>query len=129
MPIEGKSDTGAPPISDDGATVETLRRKLAFRAWHRGTSEADLLLGTFADQCLAAFASEELRQFEHLLEEDDPSIDDWVAGRQVVPKKHDNRVMALLRRFRVEILARPGARSAPASSTAKPVHLCILTKE
>jgi antitoxin CptB len=108
MAIEEISDIGAPPISDDRDTVETLRRKLAFHAWRRGTSEADLLLGTFADQCLMGLATEELRQFEYLLEEDDPSIDDWVAGRQLVPKKHDNLVMALLRRFRVEILACPG---------------------
>ena len=121
MPIEEMSDTGAHSILDDRGAVGTLRRKLAFHAWHRGTSEADLLLGPFADQCLTALAVEELRQFEHRLEEDDPYIDDWVASRQVVPKKHDNRVMALLLRFRVEILGWPGARSAPASSTVRSV--------
>jgi succinate dehydrogenase flavin-adding protein (antitoxin of CptAB toxin-antitoxin module) len=40
-----------------------------------------------------------LRQFERLLEEDDPVIDDWITGRQFVPKEHDNNVVALLRRF------------------------------
>jgi antitoxin CptB len=49
--------------------LEVFRRKLGFRAWRRGTSEADLLIGTFADQYLAEFAGEELRQFERLLEE------------------------------------------------------------
>jgi antitoxin CptB len=101
-------NAAALPTPDDRETIEALRRKLRFRAWHRGTLEADLLIGAFADQCLTEFAAEELRQFERLLEEDDPIIDDWVTGRQPVPKEHDNRVMALLRRFRLAISACPG---------------------
>ena len=78
-------------------TPETRLKRLRFRAWHRGTAEADLLIGTFADQCLTWFAAEELGQFERLLGEDDPVVDDWITGRQLVPKEHDNKVMALLR--------------------------------
>jgi antitoxin CptB len=99
MPIRATSNIAAFPMPEDGGTLDALRRKLGFRAWHRGTREADLLLGTFADQCLPEFAAEELRQFERLLEEDDPVIDDWITGRQFVPKEHDNNVVALLRRF------------------------------
>jgi succinate dehydrogenase flavin-adding protein (antitoxin of CptAB toxin-antitoxin module) len=57
------------------------------------------LIGAFADQCLPDFADEELRQFERLLEEDDPVID-GVTGGQSVPKEHDDRIMTLLREFR-----------------------------
>ena len=96
------------PTPDDRETLEVLRRKLGFLAWHRGTCEADLLIGAFADQCLAEFVAEELRQFERLLEEDDPVIDDWITGRRLVPKEHDNRVLALLRRFHLAISACPG---------------------
>jgi len=102
------SNAAALPTPDDRGTLEALRRKLRFRAWHRGTLEADLLIGAFADRCLPEFAAEELRQFERLLEEDDPIIDDWIAGRQGVPKEHDNGVMALLRRFRLAIYAHVG---------------------
>jgi succinate dehydrogenase flavin-adding protein (antitoxin of CptAB toxin-antitoxin module) len=58
------------------------------------------LIGAFADQGLPDFADEELRQFEPLLEEDDPVIDDWVTGRQSVPKEHDDRITTLLGEFR-----------------------------
>jgi antitoxin CptB len=105
-----------PSVPNDRAAIEGLRRKLGFRAWHRGTSEADLLIGTFADQSLTWFAAEELCQFERLLEEDDPVIDDWVTGRQLVPKEHDNRVMNLLRRFYVAISTSRPHGSAPRSS-------------
>jgi antitoxin CptB len=86
-------------MPSDNGTLTVLRRKLAFRAWHRGTCEADLLLGGFADQYLANLAAEELGQFERLLEEDDPEIVGWMSGRQTIPSEHDNRVMALLRRY------------------------------
>jgi hypothetical protein len=72
MPTRVTSNAAALPTPDDRATLEALRRKLGFRTWHRGTCEADLLVGAFADQCLMEFAAEELRQFERLLEEDDP---------------------------------------------------------
>ena len=96
------------PTPGDRGALEALRRRLSYRASHRGMREADLLIGAFADRCLPEFAAEELRQFERLLEEDDPIIDDWIAGRQAVPKEHDNGVMALLRRFRLAIYAHVG---------------------
>jgi antitoxin CptB len=73
------------------------RRQLRFRSWHRGTREADLLLGTFADAHLDAFTTEQLDRYAALLENSDPDIYDWVTGRAPVPPEHDNDVMHLLR--------------------------------
>ena len=86
------------PEGDD--SLAELRRKLGFRAWHRGTREADLLIGSFADAHLAGFGADELAQFERLLTENDPDIYDWMTGRLPVPPAHDNRITALLRQFR-----------------------------
>ena len=123
MPTRLTSNAAAlSPVSDGREALKALRRKLGFRAWHRGTSEADLLIGTFADQSLTWFAAEELRQFERLLEEDDPVIDDWITGRQLLPKEHDNRVMRLLRRFYVAISTSPPHGSAPRSPRLEPRH-------
>ena len=80
--------------------IETLRRKLGFRAWRRGTREADLLIGGFADRHLPEFGPEELAQFEALLRENDPDIYDWMTGRLAIPATHDNKVMTLLCRFK-----------------------------
>lgn len=87
-------NTGSP-------ATEALRRKLAFRAWHRGTREADLLIGSFADRHLSGFDDVALRQFENLLGENDPDIYDWMTGRRPVPPEHDNTVTMLLRQFRL----------------------------
>jgi antitoxin CptB len=119
------ANAAIPSVPNDREALDGLRRKLEFRAWRRGTSEADLLIGTFADQCLAWFAAEELRQFERLLEQDDPVIDDWITGRQPVPKEQDNRVMNLLRRFHLAIS--DGSRSrVPARLTLRCSHLPFL---
>lgn len=89
-------------MSNDGTldALDALRRKLGFRAWHRGTREADLLIGSFADRNLAAFDGKMLAQFERLLAENDPDIYDWMTGRRDVPPEHDNEVTHLLREFR-----------------------------
>ena len=78
----------------------SLRRKrLLHRSRYRGCLECDLLLGRFAARYVPEFDAARLAQFEALLEEADVDILAWVTGRQPVPARHDNEVMALLRRF------------------------------
>ena len=80
--------------------LELRRRRLRFRAWHRGTREADLLLGSFADRHLAAFSEPELDQFEALLDQTDADLYDWITARAPVPAAFDHAVMTQLRGFR-----------------------------
>ncbi len=87
----------AMPLESDAESIDRLRKKLGFRAWHRGTREADLLLGRFADRYLRGFTAEQLNQFADLLCENDPDIYDWLIGRTPVPAVHDTEVMRLLR--------------------------------
>lgn len=77
------------------------RKRLRFRAWHRGTRELDLILGTFADTHLESFDSGQLTRFEALMEESEPDIYNWYTGRQAVPMALDHDVMSLLLSFRL----------------------------
>ncbi len=52
-------------MSDDPREIQ--RRRLRFRSWHRGTREADLMLGRFADAHLAAFTTDQLDRYAALL--------------------------------------------------------------
>lgn len=81
--------------TEDGA-VATRRRRLRFRSWHRGTREADLLLGGFADAHIEGFDSADLAAYERLLENPDPDLWDWITGRAPVPAEEDGRVMRML---------------------------------
>jgi antitoxin CptB len=82
------------------ADTEIRRKRLLFRSWHRGTKEADLLLGSFAEQHLAGFSPEQLGRYEALLENDDGLVYDWVTGRAPPPPEHDSDVLRLLLQFR-----------------------------
>jgi len=78
-----------------------LRRKqLRFRSWHRGTREADLLLGAFADRYLARFDAAQLDRYAALIDCPDADLFDWIAGRVPPPARHDHDVTALLLAFR-----------------------------
>ena len=79
--------------------LETKRKKLRFRAWHRGIREADLLLGGFADQWLERLDSGALERFEALLETPDPVLFDWICGRVDIPEDARNDVLELLLEF------------------------------
>ncbi len=86
------------PDSNENA-ISIWRKRLAFRAWHRGTREADLLIGGFADKNLADFDEAGLSQFEALLACPDPDLYEWMIGRSSPPDIHDHRVMRLLKEF------------------------------
>jgi antitoxin CptB len=77
--------------------LELLRQKLRFRAWRRGTSEADLLLGGFVDRHVATLSRVFLEQLEQLLDVDDPLVEAWVFGRRPAPATFDNAALAMLR--------------------------------
>lgn len=61
-------------------------KRLKFRAWHRGTKEADLLIGGFFDRFSDGWTDEETDWFERLLEIDDVSIMAWAIGTEEPPE-------------------------------------------
>jgi len=79
--------------------LESRRRKLSFRAWHRGFKEADLYMGRFADAELAGMSAEELDAFEHLLEQQDQELYAWIIGRESTPVEFDTPMMTRLKAF------------------------------
>jgi antitoxin CptB len=80
------------------STSNELRVKRArLRAWRRGFREADLILGPFADTRVPELNTEELGQFERLLEQNDHDVYAWVIGAAAPPAEFENEVMAALR--------------------------------
>lgn len=77
-------------------------KKLLFQSRHRGTREADFLLGGFAERHLAELSDGEIDTFERLLSEPDPDIVDWVLDRVAVPPAHRSPVLDLIKKFKNE---------------------------
>ena len=81
--------------------IETERKRLIFRSWHRGTREMDLLLGSFADAHVPGFSAAELAQYEEILNHSDPDLYDWISGRATVPANYINKTLTILLGFRL----------------------------
>ena len=88
-----------------GEDIAMRRKKLRYRAWHRGTKEMDLILGPFADAHTDAMDGAQLDRLEALRSEDDPPLLTWVMG-QAEPPAHVDRA------FLAEVVADHQARLA-----------------
>jgi antitoxin CptB len=77
------------------------RKRLLFRASHRGTKEADLLIGSFAQRHVAAMSGPELDAFEALLRNEDAKLVRWITGQDEPPPEADGPLMRKLRSHRI----------------------------
>ena len=77
----------------------TRLARCRFKAWHRGTREADYLLGGFFDRYHAGWGESELAWFEALVEEDDAEVMAWALGTAPPPARFAGEQMAALQRL------------------------------
>jgi antitoxin CptB len=85
----------------DQAGPELRRRRILFRATHRGTYENDLMLGGFVRENLASLTDAELDALELILELPDAPLADWLTGRMPIPSEDDS---PMLRRIRDSLI-------------------------
>src|SRR4051794_15146948 len=73
--ITGSEDGGIMSgMTRTSADLDPRRRRILFRAWHRGIREMDLILGRFADAAIDALSEPELDAFEQLIEVPDRDL-------------------------------------------------------
>jgi len=74
---------------------KTLRRKkILWRATHRGMKEMDLMLGGYAQSNLAQMDTHEMDQFEEILEISDAQLTDWITGKTPTPDYVQTKMFA-----------------------------------
>lgn len=79
------------PLDDDAR-----RRRIRFRAWHRGIKENDLILGTFADAHIDELTADDLTDFEQLMEAPDQDVYGWISSTKPVPEEYRTNLMTRL---------------------------------
>ncbi|WP_174273287.1 succinate dehydrogenase assembly factor 2 [Sphingomonas bacterium] len=72
---------------------EIRLKRLRFRAWHRGTKEADLMIGGFFDAFAEGWDEAATDWFEAFIEEQDVDIMAWAIGIQPVPPRWQGPMM------------------------------------
>jgi antitoxin CptB len=82
------SDPAAP-----SGDLAPRRRRLLFRATHRGTKETDKLIGDFVAQRIAGFTDAELDALEEIMELPDADLADWLMGRRPIPAAFDTPML------------------------------------
>lgn len=90
-----------PVLTDPG------RKRLLYRAMHRGFKEADIVIGSFAKEHLPTMTDAQVTEFEALLEASDTDLYNWIIGREETPAGYQGEVMTMLQAFPIaETLAR-----------------------
>ncbi len=86
--------------ASDIAALSTRRRRILFRATHRGTYENDLLIGGFVRARIGAFSEPELDALEEVMELPDAELADWLTGRRPIPPEIDSPMLRAIRTAR-----------------------------
>ena len=84
-------------MTDD--TNVTRRKRLRFRAWHRGMKEIDLVLGPFVDAHLDDLDEAGLDAFEQLLSVPDNDLYDWLCERRTPPERYATKLYEQIHDF------------------------------
>ena len=73
-------------------------KRLRYRAWHRGTREADMLVGGFFDAHHRHWGPRERALFAELLDEQDADILAWALGTAEPPERFEGPMVEALKR-------------------------------
>jgi antitoxin CptB len=84
-------------MDETPSALEGRRRRLLFRANHRGTRENDILVGGFVSAGLATFSEEEIAALEAIVELPDTWLGDWLTGRRAIPVEFDGAMIRAMR--------------------------------
>ena len=74
-------------------------KRLHWRAHHRGTREADMLVGGFFDAHHASWSDDERALFADMLNEQDVDIMAWAHGTAQPPARFDGPMIEALKRL------------------------------
>ena len=82
------------------------RRRLIFRANHRGSHETDLLIGGFVTSRIEAMSDSEMDALEEVMELKDADLADWLTGRIEIPSHVDSPMMRAIKQAADEGIGR-----------------------
>jgi antitoxin CptB len=82
--------------------LDIRRRRLLYRANHRGTQENDLLLGGYVNRHVAGLTESQLDALEAVMDLPDTDLADWLTGRTPIPPGADSPMLQAIRDFALD---------------------------
>ncbi len=89
--------------SVSSSEIEPRRRRILFRAWHRGTREMDLLMGSFTDSEIRTMSDDDLATLELLIEAPDRDLFAWITDKVETPANYDTDVFRRMKAFHTHV--------------------------
>jgi antitoxin CptB len=83
----------------DHTAPDLRRRRLLYRATHRGTFENDLMIGGFVRAHLDTLTEPDLDALEVVMEMPDTILADWLTGREPIPAQEATPMLHRMRDF------------------------------
>ena len=81
--------------------LETLKKKIIYRANYRGTKEMDILLSKFVDKYINTFSKNELEDLFDFLNMEDEIIYNFYQTKKIDKKMKNNKVLEIFRDFKI----------------------------
>ena len=81
--------------------LETLKKKIIYRANYRGTKEMDLLLSKFVDKYINTFSKNELEELFEFLNLEDEIIYNFYNYKKLDKKFKKNKIFELFVKFKI----------------------------
>ena len=81
--------------------LETLKKKIIYRANYRGTKEMDILLSKFVDKYINKFSTEELEDLFNFLNLEDEVIYNFYQTKKIDKKIKKNKISEIFKEFKM----------------------------
>ena len=81
--------------------LEILRKKLIYRAGHRGTKEMDILLGAFVNKYINNLDENLLYELDKFLDYEDEAILNFYQYNIITKKIDQNKISKLFKEFKI----------------------------
>jgi len=75
------------------AQMDATRKRLLYKATHRGMKETDKIIGGYGEVRLGSMTEDELAAFDRLLDEPDNDLLNWIMGRDEAPGHVDSALL------------------------------------
>ena len=81
--------------------LETLKKKIIYRANYRGTKEMDILLSKFVDKYINEFSTDELEDLFDFLNLEDEVIYNFYQTKKMDKRIKKNKISEIFKKFKI----------------------------
>ncbi len=80
------------------------KKRLIYRATHRGTKEADTIIGGFVTAKIDTLSDTQRDSLEQVLDQADADLMDWLRGRRPMPVDDTWEILSLIKDYQQSLL-------------------------